>query len=566
MTTLLGFSAIVVASLLVVFIALAGPRLARGLASAKRARRVGQRTIVVGSGDAAVSLIRLAEGNPNFAYTVVGCVDDQILRPRVAGKPILGSVNDLPGLVGRLKIACIIIAIPNASTQLVKQVVDGCSRARGLEGGPPAVQILPGVLELLKDHVKSVRVRPIQPEDLLSRDSVRVDLAEIAPYVTNQTVLVTGAGGSIGSELCRQIVGLNPSLLLLLGHGENSLFEIDEELRFNFDFHRTKIILADVADATRIRSIFSKYRPHVVFHSAAHKHVPIVENNVCEAIRNNILGTHVVALAAAAVGAAKFVLLSTDKAVNPASVMGATKRVAELITQSFHNQTGTEFVTVRFGNVLGSRGSVIPTFKKQIESGGPVTITHREMKRYFMTIPEAVSLVLLAMAIGRDGQVLVFDMGEQVAVLHLAEKLISLSGLTPHRDIRIVETGVRPGEKLYEEVLASSEDLSQTSHAYLLIARSERMPYDQLAVGLQALETSVQMNDQAAALNTLRELVPSFQPGEHLFGSADGVIGLPAALSGDGKAAAAHNGRAELADVGDPFETATSARSQSPGE
>ncbi|HXW51413.1 MAG TPA: polysaccharide biosynthesis protein [Candidatus Acidoferrales bacterium] len=310
---------------------------------------------------------------------------------------------------------------------------------------------------------------------------------------------------------------LKPSLLLLLGHGENSLFEIDEELRLNLGFERTKIILADVADAARIRAVFSRYRPHIVFHSAAHKHVPIVENNVCEAVKNNIFGTHVVALAAAASGVAKFVLLSTDKAVNPASIMGATKRVAELVTQSFRNQSGTEFVTVRFGNVLGSRGSVIPIFKRQIEQGGPITITHREMQRYFMTIPEAVSLVLLAMAIGRDGQILVLNMGDQVRVLQLAEKLIALSGLTPYKDIQIVETGIRPGEKLYEEILSSSEGLTKTSHEHLMIGRSESVAYDRLAEGLRVLEESVQIADESASLHALRELVPSFQIGSHHF-------------------------------------------------
>ena len=474
-----------------------------------------ERTIIVGSGKAAASLVRLIQENHNFKYFVVGCVDDEVLSPRVAYKPILGSIDDLPELVVKYKIACVIIAIPSASAPLVKRIMESCSRRSQANAVGPAVKILPGVLELLNDGVRMSRIRPVQPEDLLPRDPVKVDLGEIAPHVENRVILVTGAGGSIGSELCRQIVGLNPSLLLLLGHGENSLFAIDEELKLRFGFHRTKIILADVADAARIRNVFSKYRPHVVFHAAAHKHVPIVEANVCEAVRNNVLGTHVVALAAAAAGAAKFVLLSTDKAVNPTSVMGATKRLSEIISQSFVNQTGTEFVTVRFGNVLESRGSVIPIFKKQIEVGGPVTITHREMQRYFMTIPEAVSLVLQAMAIGRDGQVLVLDMGKPVNILKLAETLITLSGLTPYRDIDIIETGIRPGEKLFEEILTSHEGLSTTSHARLFIAQQERVAYDTLALGLRALESAQRTGDEKAIVDVLRNFVKSYQPGPH---------------------------------------------------
>lgn len=480
--------------------------------------------IIVGSGDAAGSLVRLIYENRNFAYSVAGCVDDEPLASVVSGSPILGGIDDLPILIAKHGVGSVIIAIPAASAQLIKRIMNCCLEAKGYEGKTPAVKILPGVMELLNDGVKVSRIRSVQPEDLLPRDPVKVDLGEIVPHVENRVILVTGAGGSIGSELCRQIVGLNPSLLLLLGHGENSLFAIDEELRLQFHFHRTKIILADVADAARIRNVFSEYHPHVVFHAAAHKHVPIVEANVCEAVRNNILGTHVVALAAAAAGAAKFVLLSTDKAVNPTSVMGATKRMSEIISQSFVNQTGTEFVTVRFGNVLESRGSVIPIFKKQIENGGPVTITHRDMQRYFMTIPEAVSLVLQAMAIGRDGQVLVLDMGKPVNILNLAKTLITLSGLTPYRDVGIIETGIRPGEKLFEEILTSHEGLSTTSHARLFIAQQERVAYETLALGLRALDSGIRTGDRRLVVDVLRNFVPSFQPGPHLSdGKFDGV-------------------------------------------
>jgi FlaA1/EpsC-like NDP-sugar epimerase len=504
-------------------------------------RRPGvQRTIVVGSGKAAESLVRLVQENHNFRYAVIGCVDDAALAARVAGKPLLGGIDDLPRLIDAHKIGCVIIAIPSAPPHLVKRIMGKCLRESGPAGNSPAVKILPGVLELLNDGVRVSRIRPVQPEDLLPRDPVRVDLSEIRPHVENRVILVTGAGGSIGSELCRQICALNPSLLLLLGHGENSLFAINQELRLKYGFTRTRIVLADVADAARIRTVFSHYRPHVVFHAAAHKHVPIVEANVCEAARNNVLGTHVVALAAAAVGTAKFVLLSTDKAVNPTSVMGATKRLAEIISQSFVNQTGTEFVTVRFGNVLESRGSVIPIFKKQIEHGGPVTVTHRDMRRYFMTIPEAVSLVLQAMAIGRDGQVLVLDMGKPVNILKLAETLITLSGLTPYRDIPIVETGIRPGEKLFEEILTTTEGMSKTSHERLFIAQQERVAYETLAAGLRTLETAARAGDQDTVIEVLRNFVPSYHPGSHLLNGEAHATSAPGAVGADLSAAQSH--------------------------
>ena len=526
-----------------------------------------QRTIVVGSGKAAASLVRLIQENNNFNYAVVGCVDDEILAERVGGKAILGNIDALPHLIDEHDVACVIIAIPSASPQLVKRIISNCMRECGPNGGSPAVKILPGVLELLNDGVRVSRIRPVQPEDLLPRDPVNVELSEIQPHVENRVILVTGAGGSIGSELCRQIVGLNPSLLLLLGHGENSLFAINEELNLKFGFNKTKIILADVADASRIRNVFSQYRPHVVFHAAAHKHVPIVEANVCEAARNNVLGTHVVALAAAAAGTAKFVLLSTDKAVNPTSVMGATKRLSEIISQSFVNQTGTEFVTVRFGNVLESRGSVIPIFKKQIENGGPLTITHRDMQRYFMTIPEAVSLVLQAMAIGRDGQVLVLDMGKPVNILRLAETLITLSGLTPYRDIAIVETGIRPGEKLFEEILTIHEGMSTTSHARLFIAQQERVAYETLALGLRALEAGARAGDQQVVVDVLRNFVRSYQPGPHVLD--DGASGKmldeqpSLAPSRNGRVAAETNGHPEEVEfVDSQYPRAWKVRSQ----
>ena len=476
-------------------------------------------TIIVGAGNAAQTLIHVIEENERFPFKVVGCVDDDFIEKRVGKTPLLGKVSDLPVLIGRHNVATVIVAIPSAPRALIDRVGAICHKHSASNGKPVVIKVLPGVSDLLAGRIRYSRSEDIKLEDLLRRDLVRVDLSLVEPHLENRIVLVTGAGGSIGSELCRQIVAFRPKLLLLLGHGENSLFAIHQELSAKMGFTRTRIVLADVADAARIRTVFSQYRPHIVFHAAAHKHVPIVEDNVCEAVRNNVFGTHVVALAAAAAGVAKFVLLSTDKAVNPTSIMGVTKRISEHICQSFARRTGTEFVSVRFGNVLGSRGSVLPIFKEQIDCGGPVTVTHKDMKRYFMTIPEAVSLVLQAMSIGRDGQVFVLDMGEPVNILQLAETMVSLCGLTPYRDIDIVVTGIRPGEKLFEEILTTKEGMSRTSHERLFIAQQERMEYDVVAGYLSQLERASRFDDLDTILHVLGRLVPSYEPGAHLRGA-----------------------------------------------
>lgn len=487
-------------------------------------------TIVVGSGNAALSLIRVIAENRKLPYSVVGCVDDEVMARRVDGVRVLGRVSQLPALIRHHGVGCVIIAIPSAPLPFINQIIAACAHESGASSKPPVVKVLPGISDLLSGNVVISRMRDVRLEDLLPREPIDADLAAVMPHLENRAVLVTGAGGSIGSELCRQIITFRPSRLLLLGHGENSLFSIEQELRHQRGFTRTQIILADVADAARIRAVFSKLRPDVVFHAAAHKHVPILENNVCEAVHNNVLGTNIVALAAAATGVAKFVLLSTDKAVNPTSVMGATKRVSELICQSIAKRTSTEFVTVRFGNVLGSRGSVLPTFKRQLEKGGPITVTDRNMERYFMTIPEAVSLVLQAMSMGRNGQVFVLDMGKPVKILHLAEMIVMLSGLTPYRDVDIVETGIRPGEKLYEEMLTTNEGMTSTSHQRLFIAEPDRVDYDRLSESIRLLEQAVRTTDETTIVDTLRELVPTYCAGAHIR-SADEV------LAGDGVAA-----------------------------
>ena len=507
-----------------------------------------KRTLVIGSKDAAAALIRLVAAREDLPFEVVGCVDDSPDRKNVEGVAVVGSVDRIVEIIKRFEAECVIIAASNLPRERLREINDACSHARSPNGGRVVVKVLPEVAEMLMGTIQVGRLRDVSLEDLLKRKRVTIDARLAAPHLRNQVVLVTGAGGSIGSELCRQIAAFEPKIMLLLGHGENSLFAIDQELRSTLGFTKTRIIVADVADAARVRRTFARFRPHIVFHAAAHKHVPIVEDNVCEAVRNNVLGTQVLALAAAASGVAKFVMISTDKAVNPTSMMGATKRAAELICQSFEGRTGTEFVSVRFGNVLGSRGSVINTFKQQLKAGGPLTVTHPDMVRYFMTIPEAVTLVLEAMAIGRDGQVFVMDMGEPVRVVELAENLIRLSGLRPHEDVEIVFTGIRPGEKLFEEMLTARERENPTVNERLFMAQQERIEYDRLSDTIGRLDLAVRTPDPETVVQLMSVLVPSYTPSPHLIGAPNGAASddpvMPYSTNGEAQHVSANGGAA----------------------
>lgn len=352
-------------------------------------------------------------------------------------------------------------------------------------------------------------------EDLIGRTQRLADVGDAARRLRGQTVLITGAGGSIGSELTRQVAALGPRRLILMGHGENSLFTIAGEIAAAFPTLPVRTALCDVADTARVRSIFAAERPAVVFHAAAHKHVPFCEENVCEAVRNNVLGTRVLAIAAAAAGVAKFVMVSTDKAVNPTNVLGATKRLAELICQSAGTGNPTEFVAVRFGNVLGSRGSVVPVFTQQVLRGGPLTITDLRMKRFFMTIPEAVSLILVAGATARDGNVCVLDMGEPISIRMLAENLCRALGREPYTDVEIRETGLRPGEKLYEELLTAEEDLRATTADRVFVAPQQRIDFGTFSNALDALFAACRRDDTAGTVAAIAALVPTFTPGTH---------------------------------------------------
>lgn len=443
----------------------------------------GTKTLIFGAGDAGAMLARDFAKHPELGCTVLGFVDDDPhkLGYHVAGKPILGSRHDLPELVRKYGVNQLIIAVPSARGKVVREIVE-MARPLGLP-----VKTLPGLMELVNGTASPFQVRDVQIEDLLGREEIRVDLERVAAYLTGEVVLVTGAGGSIGSELSRQVARLGPSRLILLGHGENSIYEIDQELRQSHPGLDLIPVIADIQDGDRIRKVFERFRPGVVFHSAAHKHVPLMEHNPEEAIKNNVFGTYNVAEAAHLTGVKRFVLISSDKAVNPASVMGATKRAAELIIQSYSQRSGTVFVAVRFGNVLGSRGSIIPLFRKQIAAGGPVTVTDPRMVRYFMTIPEAVHLVIQAAALGLGGEVFVLDMGEPVRIVDLARELIRLSGMEPDVDIQIVYTGMRAGEKLFEELLTAEEGTVATQHERIFKAKSDAVSEPVLQEMLQRM-------------------------------------------------------------------------------
>ena len=437
---------------------------------------------------------------------VIGFVDDDTKKRGqiFAGIPILGTRQNLSEIVDDYRVQEIFIAMPSVKGKAMREIVNDC-KATGVE-----IKTLPGVYELIDGTVHVSQLRPVAIDDLLGRDTVVLDDAAVQAFLKDKVLLVTGAGGSIGSEICRQAARMHPQKLLLLGKGENSIYEISRELRSSYPALKTVPIIADVRDQDRIHEIMRIFQPQVVVHAAAHKHVPLMEYQPMEAVRNNVLGTKVVAEEAAIAGVEKFIMISTDKAVNPTSVMGCTKRVAEMFVQSM-NAVGsqTRYVAVRFGNVLGSRGSVIPLFKKQIAAGGPVTVTDPEMKRYFMTIPEASQLVLQAGAMAQGGEVFVLDMGEQVKIVDLARDLISLSGLQPGRDIQIEYTGLRPGEKLYEELLSAEDGTDATVHDKIFTARIKRV--DKAALDKKIIQL-LQLLDEDAIVEALQDVVPTYHP------------------------------------------------------
>jgi FlaA1/EpsC-like NDP-sugar epimerase len=508
---------IIVSDLVLGVAALAGVRVARRLQAeaAEQRGRTGaaaagpvRRVLLIGAGRAGVMVARELEQRPDLGMRAVGFVDDDPHKARqvISGVPVVGTTADLPKLAERLRPDQTIISIASADGATIRRITAACEDA-GLEP-----DIIPGVYEIVGGQVNLSRIRPVAIEDLLGREPVELDVSAIRQYVTHDVVLVTGAGGSIGSELCRQLAAFDPKRIVLVEQAENALWAIHRELEASLDGSIDLVpAVADVTDADRIRRLFLLHRPSVVFHAAAHKHVPMMEWNPGEAIKNNVLGTKVVADAAAQHGTRRFVMISTDKAVNPTSIMGATKRIAERYVQHLAHETGRPFVSVRFGNVLGSSGSVIPVFEEQIARGGPVTVTHPDMVRFFMTIPEASQLVLQAGALGEAGEVFVLDMGEPVKIVDLARDLIRLSGFEPDADIAIEYTGVRPGEKMYEEIALTGENADPTTHAKIFTCRTPSAAWDSWSVDLDELTAGAERLTRDEARELLPRLVPEFR-------------------------------------------------------
>ena len=467
--------------------------------------------LIVGAGDAGAMLAQELRNNPHLGLVPVGFVDDDPIKHgnRIHSIPVLGGREAVGTIITKHDIQRVIIAMPTAPGKIIREITAVCERIN------VPVKIVPGIYELVDGTITINQLRDVQIEDLLRREPVQTDCQAVKQLLTGKRVLITGGGGSIGSELCRQILRCAPAHLTLLGHGENSIFEIYHELRrAGAKDEQLTAVIADVRFPDRIKSIFMERKPEVVFHAAAHKHVPLMELNPVEAITNNVLGTRNMLAAALAADVERFVMISTDKAVNPTSIMGASKRTAELLVHHAAKETERPYVAVRFGNVLGSRGSVVLTFQKQIANGGPVTVTDPEMVRYFMTIPEAVQLVLQAAVLGTGGEVFLLNMGDPVKIVDLARDLIELSGLEVERDIDIAFTGCRPGEKLYEELFVAGEDYQPTRHDKIFIAgNASNFVPDDLDAGISALETAAQRSDAQAIILGLQALVPEYAPG-----------------------------------------------------
>lgn len=466
-----------------------------------RARRV----LVVGAGSAGNLVVREMLRNPQLNQVPVAFLDDDLAKQKheIHGILVEGTLGELPRVANALRVNEVVIAIPSAPGQVVRQVANACR-----EAGVP-FRTMPGIYELLGGNITISRLREVDISDLLRRQPVEINNTLVGLSLNGKRVLITGAGGSIGQELCRQVARWGPAEIVLLGHGENSIFETVVELEAGFSSLPLHPVIADVRDSNRLYTVFERHRPEVIFHAAAHKHVPLMEANAEEAVTNNILGTRNIIDMAVSFDVERLVMISTDKAVRPSSVMGATKRVAEMLVLDATQRTGRAFSVVRFGNVLGSRGSIVPLFKRQIVHGGPVTVTDPEMQRFFMTIPEAVHLVLQAAAMGQGGEVFVLDMGEQIRILDLAEDLIRLSGLEPYRDIDIVFTGIRPGEKLSESLWDERSDCQPTDHPDILrLRRDELLHSRSLTEAVGELIYLAREGDAPAILRLLDTLIP----------------------------------------------------------
>ncbi len=464
-----------------------------------------KRVLIVGAGDAGALVVREMQKNPQVNLNPVGFLDDNPNKQRqsIYGVPVDGPLTDLERVLNNRRVDEVVIAIPSAPGRVVRLVADVCR----LKGIP--FRTMPGIYELLGGKVSVSRLREVDITDLLRRDTNHSEDPRVGATLSGKVVLITGAGGSIGRELCRQVARWGPSEIILVGHGENSIFESMQEMVETYPTMPLRPVIASVTDAARLQTVFARYRPDVVFHAAAHKHVPLMEKNVDEAILNNVLGTWNVVRTALDQGVERLVMVSSDKAVRPINVMGATKRIAEMIVLDAAACSGRSFSIVRFGNVLGSRGSVVPLFKRQVARGGPVTITHPDMRRYFMTIPEAVYLVLQSCGFGIGGETFVLNMGEQVRILDLAEDLIRLSGLEPGKDIDIVFTGIRPGDKLSEDLWDEGQEFTPTQHPDIFrLHRGDELQGENLRTAVDELVRLAREGDSTAIVHLLDELIP----------------------------------------------------------
>lgn len=503
---------------IIIMIGLTGVRLSLRVLTRSLTYSVADRTkgkyniLIIGAGDCASTIISEIRKEKSNAYNIIGIIDDDEakLNTLLNGVKVLGNRDNIVEIVERENIDQILFAIAKIDGEAKSKILDICSKTTA------KVKVIPGYYQLLEEGISVNKMRDVDLRDLIGREEVKLDKSGIEKYINNKIVLVTGGGGSIGSELCRQIAKFNPKLLLILDIYENNAYDLQNELSYNEPNLNKKVIIASVRDKARLSQIISAYKPNIIFHAAAHKHVPLMEDNPSEAIKNNVIGTLNMAQLASQYKVEKFVLISTDKAVNPTNVMGATKRLCEMIVQAVNNERGnkTEFVAVRFGNVLGSNGSVIPLFKRQIKNGGPLTLTHKDITRYFMLIPEAAQLVLQAGAYAKGGEIFVLDMGKPVKIYDLAENLIRLSGYTPNSDIKIEITGLRPGEKLYEELLMNNDNLTKTAHNKIFIDKPETISLNKIIKQIDDLLFVAKIGNKNMLKDKLKEIVPTYNSPE----------------------------------------------------
>lgn len=473
----------------------------------KRGREKKERTLIVGAGNAGEEILRSILSSALTAYLPIGFVDDDPRKQGVSihGLKVLGRINEIPQVVKAHQIESLIIALPSAGSQTIRAAV-----GNGRKAGLKKIKIVPSLSEVINGQVGVGALREVKMEDLLGREPISLDQQAIENFIKNKKVLITGAAGSIGSELCRQVAKFSPSLLLVLDQDETGIFNISQELENKFPKLNVSSLIADIQDRPKIEKIFNRFHPQLVFHAAAYKHVPLMEIHPDEAVKNNIFGMRIVAKMALEHGTEKFIFISTDKAINPTSVMGASKRIGEMIGQALSQKNSTKFISVRFGNVLNSRGSVIPIFKEQIRKREPIKVTHSEMKRYFMTIPEACLLVMQAGVMGQGGEVFVLDMGDPFKIVDLARELIRLSGLEPDKDIPIVFTEPRPGEKFFEEILTAEEGTKATQNQKIFMAKLSKVEEEKLNSGLEKLKEAAQNQDKEAIIKILKTLIPSY--------------------------------------------------------